>query len=44
MSAHADLKQKIAYRQAQQEWTKMKKKPLKKILNIAFKLTMIGLW
>jgi hypothetical protein len=30
VSAHADLKQKIAYRQAQQEWTKMKKKTIEK--------------
>ena len=31
MSAYADLKQEIAYRQAQQEWTKIVKKPLKDI-------------
>ena len=31
VSAYADLKQEIAYRQAQQEWTKICKKPLKDI-------------
>ena len=31
VSAHADLKQEIAYRQAQQEWTKFFLKSLKDI-------------